>query len=117
MDGSDPFWRHAVRVNILEKKVVQWSDILYFVDRFKAILQYDNHEIDRLYEECFQYKIFAINVILDKVFADAIVNEGTEDRVDVLWHYLAHMKQECIGDNYRFRLLFNVARLAIITPH
>ena len=27
------------------------------------------------------------------------------------------MKQECIGDNYRFRLLFNVARLILVTPH
>ena len=27
------------------------------------------------------------------------------------------MKQEGIGDNFRFSLLFNVARLVLVTPH
>ena len=61
---------------------------------------------NRMYEGFFDYKTFGNNTI------------PQEYRIDILWHHLAHMRrQDGIGDNFRFHLLFNVARLVLITLH
>ena len=92
------------------QKNTQWTDVIYFVEKFKAILEYVNVEINRLYEEFCDYKTFGNNTIPQEVFSEAKINEK-EYRIDVLWKHLAHMRQDGICDNFRFHLLFNVARL------
>ena len=61
-------------------------------------------------------KTFGNNAIPQEVFSEDKIIEK-EYRIDVLWHHLAHMRQDGVGDKFRFHLLFNVARLVLITPH
>ena len=39
-----------------ETERAKWTDIKYFISKFKRILQFDNQEIDMLYEEFVDYK-------------------------------------------------------------
>ena len=39
-----------------ETERAKWTDIKYFISMFKRILQFDNQEIDMLYEEFVDYK-------------------------------------------------------------
>ena len=36
---SEPFWKHVVWVNVVERRNAQWTHVIYFVEKFKAILQ------------------------------------------------------------------------------
>ena len=81
---TDTFWSHAVQVNFFsrererqreterdrkrqrdrerqteterDRERAKWTDIKYFISKFKRILQFDNQEIDMLYEEFVDYK-------------------------------------------------------------
>ena len=39
-----------------DRERAKWTDIKYFISKFKRILQFDNQEIDMLYEEFVDYK-------------------------------------------------------------
>ena len=93
MNLTEPFWKHVVWVNFVERRNTQWTDVIYFVEKFKAILQYDKVEINRLYEECFDYKTFGNDAIPHEVFSEGKINEK-EYRNDVLWHQLANLSQD-----------------------
>ena len=84
---------------------------MLYISLKKAILQYDKVKI-----EFFDCKTFGNNAIPQEVFSEAKINEK-EYRIDVLWHHLAHIREDGIGDNFRFHLLCNVARLVLITPY
>ena len=84
------------------------------------ILQYDDHEIEKMYQEFVDYKSLTISELLDDALTNSIIQEyehhTDQYRIDVIWHYMYQMKSP-VGNNYRFRLLFNVARLELVTPH
>ena len=44
------------------------------------------------------------------------VGHNKEYRVDVIWYYLQKMRSP-VGPNYRFKLLFEVARIVLTIPH
>ena len=119
MDMNNTFWLHAVWVDFFRRDQAKWSDIEYFIERFGGILQYDEYEIERMYEEFVDYKSLTISELPDDALTDAVIqeNEHTDEyRIDVIWYYMYQMKSP-VGNNYRFRLLFNVARLVLVTPH
>ena len=106
-------------MDFFRRDQAKWSDIEYFIERFGGILQYDEYEIERMYEEFVDYKSLTISELPDDALTDAVIqeNEHTDEyRIDVIWYYMYQMKSP-VGNNYRFRLLFNVARLVLVTPH
>ena len=72
---------------------------------------FDDQEKERLYEEFIDYKTVAICELPDHALTDAVIQENDvahEHRIDVIWYDLFQMKSS-VGNNYRFRLLFNAA--------
>ena len=74
-------------------------------------------EYDQLYEGLFEYKFLFSEEISIK---DSIIiendEETTEYRMDTIC-YNIHTLKSHVGENYRFKLLFNVAVVILITPH
>lgn len=113
------FWQHAVWIDFFHRKEAKWSDLLYFVTSFNNILEYNDEIIERLYEEFIDYKTINVSELPGQALTDAPLKEyknSDEYRLDMIWYHLYQMKS-LVGNNYRFRLLFNVARLALVTPH
>ena len=54
-------------------ETAKWTDIKYFISRFEGILQFDNQEIDILYEEFVDYKTLSINELLEDALTDAVI--------------------------------------------
>ena len=50
MDMTDTFWSHAFLLDFFSRETAKWTDIEYFISRSEGILQFDNQEIDKLYE-------------------------------------------------------------------
>ena len=48
--------RETDRETERDRERAKWTDIKYFISKFKRILQFDNQEIDMLYEEFVDYK-------------------------------------------------------------
>ena len=120
MDVNNEFWEHAMWINFFDRKEAKWSDVTYFVTKYKQLLNFTESEFMLLYEEFFDYKALFIQELPLK---DAIMEGKTtteEDevqyRMDVIWHQIQEMKSPA-GDNFRFKLLFRVAVLVLITPH
>ena len=53
---------------------------------------------------------------LDKAFLCSYDDGTNEYCMDVIWYMLQNLKSP-IWNNYRFRLLFKVARIVLIIPH
>ena len=73
MDITDTFWKHAVWMDFFGSETAKWTDIKYFISRFEGILQFDNQEIDILYEEFVDYKTLSINELLEDALTDAVI--------------------------------------------
>ena len=72
-----------------------------------------------MYEEFIDDKTIATCELPDHALMDAVIPESEvadEYRIDVIWYYLFQMKSS-VGNNYSFRLLFNVARLVMVALH
>ena len=54
-------------------ETAKWTDIKYFISMFEGILQFDNQEIDILYEEFVDYKTLSINELLEDALTDAVI--------------------------------------------
>ena len=119
IDMIDTLWKHAVWVDFFSRETAKWTDIEYFISRFEGIIQFDNQEIDMLYEEFVDYKTLSINDLLEDVLTDAVTQENKnldEYRIYIIWYYLYQMKSPA-ASNCRFQYLFNVARLVLVTLH
>ena len=119
MDMTDTFWSHAFWVDFFSRETAKWTDIEYFISRFEGILQFDNQEIDKLYEEFVDYKTLSINELPEDALIDAVIQENQnsdECRIDIIRYYLYQMKSS-VARNYRIRLLFSVARLMLVRLH
>ena len=119
MDMSCSFWQHVTWIDFFCRNKANWYDIEYFLLNFSNILQFDDQEKERLYEEYIDCKTVAICGLPDHALTDAVIQENDvadEYSRDVIWYHLFQIKSP-IGNNYRFRLLFNVARLVMVAPH
>ena len=64
-------------------------------------------------------KTLSILELPDTALTDALIasyEDHDEYCLDTIWYHLYQMKS-LIGSVYRFRNLFNVARLVLVTPH
>ena len=64
-------------------------------------------------------KTLSINELPGDALSDTVIQENKnsdEYRIDIIWYYLYQMKSP-VANNYRFRILLNVARLVLVTPH
>ena len=72
-----------------------------------------------LYEEFVDYKTLSINELPKNALTDAVIKENKnsdEYRIDIIWYYL-HQMRSPIASNFQFQLLFNVARVVLVTSH
>ena len=101
MDITDTFWNHAVWVGFFSREIAKWTDIEYFISRFEGILQFDNQEIDMLYEESVDYKTLSINELRENALTDGVIQENKnsdEYRIDIIWYYL-HQMDSTVASN------------------
>ena len=97
----------------------QLNGLTYFISRFEGTLQFDNQETDMLYEDFVDYKTLSINEPPEDDLTDAVIQENknsNEYRIDIIRYYIYQMKSS-VASNYRFGILFNVARLVLVTPY
>ena len=97
----------------------QLNGLTYFISRFEGTLQFDNQETDMLYEDFVDYKTLSINEPPEDDLTDAVIQENknsNEYRIDIIRYYIYQMKSP-VASNYRFGILFNVARLVLVTPY
>ena len=126
MDMSESLWSHACWVDFFYRGNSSWSDIEYFVDSFSSILQFDKQEMNLLYENlifklCLR-KTFRMEhqlLLLSKSYCYYEDEDGKTQnkyRMDILWYHLQSMESP-IGNNKRFNILFEVARIVLLIPH
>ena len=119
MDMSCSFWQHTTWIDFFCRNKANWSDTEYFLLNFSNILQFYYQEKERFYEEFIDYKTVAICKLPDHDLTDAVIQENDvadEYRIDVIWYHLFQTKSSVVNI-YRFRLLFNVARMVMVAPH
>ena len=117
MDVKNEFWQHATWIDFFKRKDAQWSDVIFFVKKYSDLLNFSETEYNQLYEEFFDYSsLFMEEVTIE----DAVINDNdnreSEYRMDTIWYNIQNLKS-CVGENYRFNILFKVAHIALITPH
>ena len=93
----------------------------FFALKFANVLGLDEEKLELLYEQFHEYKTINDAELPDGAYEEALLS-GTSDghrkecRVDVIWYYLQKMRSP-VGPNYRFKLLFEVARIALTISH
>ena len=93
----------------------------YFIEKFNNILDFGENKIDTLYEEFCEYKSLPTRELPDTALTDVLIksfeNEGDDEyRMDVIWYHLYQMTSP-IGSSFRFRNLFDIARILLLTPN
>ena len=85
-----------------------------FWEKYKGILQYDDYEMDKLFEEFIDFKSLSDSELPSGAWE---VDDGSKEyRIDTLWYHIQQLRS-LAGNNLRFELLFKVAKLILITPH
>ena len=120
MDMTETFWQHAKWIDFFDRQNARWSDVEYFTNRFTAVLQFDDQEIERLFEEFIEFKSLSDDELPSNALNDATISTyddgSVEYRMDTIWYYLQEMRS-VVGNEYRFRLLFRCALMVLLTPH
>ena len=89
----------------------------YFVNQYEIILKFSEDEHDQLYEEFIDFKTISDSQTdLNQAILKEYDNGMKEYRMDIVWHQLEEPKSP-IGCSYRFRRLFKVAKIILVTPH
>ena len=105
MNMSCYTWQHATWIDFFCRNKANWSDVEYFSNiNFSNILQFDDQEKERLYEELVDYNTIAIYELPHHALTDAFIQENDVAdvyRIDVIWYHLFQMKSS-VGNNYRF---------------
>lgn len=112
-------WVHAVWIDFFKRGEASWSDVEYFIENFKSVLRFDEHEINALYGQFVDYQLINTSELPRDTLDDATLHrleDGTvEYRIDVIWYHLRQLRSS-IGNNLRFHLLFQVARIVLLIP-
>lgn len=119
---NDNLLKHARFVDFFEKSSVQFSDVEFFLLRYRNILSHIHPvtEIEQLYDEFVDYKILKQDSIPEDVWESAKVQDEEQVsryiyRMDVIWAYLSQMK--LANGELRYKRLSEVAKLVLIIPH
>ena len=84
------------------------------MEKYKGILQYDDYEMDKLFEEFIDFKSLSDSELPPGAWE---VDDGSKEyRIDTLLYHIQQLRS-LAGNNQRFELLFKVAKLILITPH
>ena len=79
MDVSDSLWAHACWIDIFNRENASWSDVEYFVNNFSSILQFDDHDINLLYEQFHDFQTLSMEELRKQALTDAIIKEFEND--------------------------------------
>ena len=115
------FWKHAVWFDFEKRANANWADCEIFALRFDNVLGLDEEKLELLYEQFQEYKTINDAELPKEAYEEALLSgtsagHNKEYRVDVIWYYLQEMRSP-VGPNYRFKLLFEVARIVLTIPH
>ena len=80
------------------------------MQRFEKQLYVSNKDYDMLHGEVVDYQT------LDEIPDFALKKDSEEERLDIIWSFLYTMKS-LVGNNFRFRKLFSVAKVVLLIPH
>ena len=107
------FWESAQWIDFDSRQNAKWPHVEYFVEKCKGILQYDDYEMDKLFEEFIDFKSLSDSELPPGAWE---VDDGSKEyRIDTLWYHIQQLRS-LAGNNQRFELLFKVAKLILITP-
>ena len=108
------FWKHCQWIDYFNRTNASWESVHYFTTHFSNILHFSEREGDRLYDEFIDYKSVTDEEFdLDEALLCSYDDGTNEYRMDVIWYMLQNLKSP-IGNNYKFRLLFKVAKIVLI---
>ena len=114
MNVGSSFWESAQWTDFDSRQNAKWSHVEYFVEKYKGILQYDDYEMDKFFEEFIDFKSLSDSELPPGAWE---VDDGSKEyRIDTLWYHIQQLRS-LAGNNQRFELLFKVAKLILITPH
>ena len=113
MNVDSSFWERTQWIDFDSHQNAKWSHVEYFVEKYKGILQYDDYEMDKLFEEFIDFKLLSDSEL--SLGALEVDDGSKEYRIDTLWYHIQQLRS-LAGNNQRFELLFKVAKLILKTP-
>ena len=120
MDVDSSFWEIAEWIGFQAGQDAKWSQVEYFVEKYKGIFQYDDYEMEKLFEEFIDFTSLSDSEVSSAAWKDAIVteyNDGSKEyRIDTLWYHIQRLRS-LVGNSQRFELLFKAAKLILIRPN
>ena len=120
MNVDSSFWEMAQWIDFDSHQNAKWYHVEYFVEKYKVILQYDDYEMDKLFEEFIDFKSLSDSELPSAAWEDATVKEfddgSKEYKIVTLWYHIQQLRS-LAGKNQRFELLFKVAKVILITLH
>ena len=88
MDVDSSFWEIAQWIGFQSRQDGKWSQVEYFVEKYKGIFQYDDYKMEKLFEEFIDFTSLSDSEVPPAAWKDAIVteyNDGSkEHRIDTL---------------------------------
>ena len=73
---------YAVWIDFFKREETSWSDVEYFIENFKSVLQFDEHEISVLYEQFVDYQLIDTNEAPKDMLDNATFNEFEDSTVE-----------------------------------
>ena len=120
--------QNATFVDVKRRVEARIQSVHYFLKRFSVLFPWstDKRKLEQLATEFSQYQVMPDSTISATAWEEARVSERVQDndnettvvhhRMDVLWGYLASLKDP-VTKQPRFQLLCEVARLVLTLPH
>ena len=88
MGVDSSFWEIAQWIDFQSRQDAKWSQVEYFVEKYKGFLQYNDYETEKLFEEFIDFKSLSDSEVSSAAWKDAIVteyNDGSKEyRIDTL---------------------------------
>ena len=114
MNVDSSFWESIQWIDFDSRQNAKWSHVEYFLEKCKGILQYDDYEMDKLFEEFIDFKSLSDSELPPGAWE--VDNGSKEYRIDTLWYHIQQLRS-LAENNQRFELLFKIAKLILIIPH
>ena len=113
MNVDSSFWEMALQIDFDSRQNAKWSHVEYSVEKYKGVLQYD-YEMDKLFEEFINFKSLSDSELSSGAWE---VDDGSKEyRIHTLWYHIQQLRS-LAGNDQRFKLLFKIAKVILITPH
>ena len=88
MDVNFNFWETAQFIDFQSCQDVKWSHVEYFLEKYKEILQYDDYEMEKLFEEFIDLEFSSDSELSSAAWEDVNIREydggSKEYRIDAL---------------------------------